>query len=110
MSNGRAERMFRTFKRSLRKIYLAKPEEWNKFLPWIVYGYPSCRISSSKAILFEILYGVPTRMAFDPGFSCSGDNSEKHLELELLAIFNNRADRYLLRKLHNEAAESKFES
>lgn len=70
MSNGKAERMVGTIKRSIRKTLLghgAATCKWESALKQILYGYRRRRLSEGFT-LFALMYGVkpPSQNQIDP--------------------------------------------
>ena len=64
MSNGRAERMVGTLKRAIKKMVLKEGSSWDLVLPDALYGYRRRRLESWYSP-FQLLYGIPPRMAVD---------------------------------------------
>ena len=61
MSNGRAERMVGTIKRSLAKSAFKNSTNWDQLLTQTIYGYRRRRLAEGFSP-FELMYGVPPRM------------------------------------------------
>lgn len=56
MSNGRAERMVRTLKQSIRRS-VTEGQEWDISIEQVLFGYPGRPIRGGE-LLLELLYGV----------------------------------------------------
>ena len=94
MSNGRAERMVGTIKRSLGKTAYRNRKKWDLEVPFVVYGYRRRQMAEGSSP-FELMYGVPPRMQENdakPLLSCTTDI---HREMELMATASARASRVL---------------
>ena len=93
MSNGRAERMVGTIKRSVGKMVYRERHTWDEKLPHALYGYRRRHLDSGLSP-FQLLYGVVPRMKYQPD---SGDLAEGATEeqrsFELMALSAHRASR-----------------
>ena len=98
MSNGRAERMVGTIKRSLGKTAYRNRKKWDEEVPFVVYGYRRRQMSEGFSP-FELMYGVPPRMQGNDAKPLLNCTTDAHRELELMAVTSARAARVVRQRL-----------
>lgn len=92
MSNGRAESMVATLKRSFGRILNSCGHDCNVAVTKAVFGY-RCSPGESWLLPFELLYGVKPRMVPLAISNGDGPSSINHRQTELLALLGPRAKR-----------------
>ncbi len=97
VSNGKAERMVGTIKRSITKTVLKSKQEWDEAIDQVVYGYRRRRNSNGYSP-YQLMYGHPPRIAnTDSTSPINNSDSDPKIarNLELLATENLRAEQRL---------------
>ena len=94
MSNGKAERMIGTIKKSVTKAVKNNPKSWDLVVPSILYGYRR-RQGPSGFSPFELMYGAPASMTTPEVHALHEYPSEEVRKLELEAAEAWRASRVL---------------
>ena len=106
VSNGKAERMVGTMKRSITKTVLQSKQEWDQVIDQVVYGYRRRRNSNGFSP-YQLMYGHPPRITSTDSTSLvtnSGSDDEVVRNLELLATENLRTEQFIIKnkpKLQN---------
>lgn len=89
MSNGKAERMVGTIKRSVKKMLLGTDTTWPKVLQSVLYGYRRRSLSGGPSP-FERMYGAAPRMDV-ADIVVTGASTLHTRAVELLALTSVRA-------------------
>lgn len=88
MSNGGAERVVWTIKRSLKKMVTGDDRDWEKSHPDVLFGY-RCHRLGSEASEYEHHYGVKALMTSVEMFQI-GECSEESFDYKLMEISSMR--------------------
>ena len=65
MAQGGVERQNRTIKQMLRCYVQDQPEEWDEFLPQLIFAYNTMEHSSTRVSPFEVLRGLKPDLAWE---------------------------------------------